>query len=212
MERLVNCVIAVTRDGNKHTHEAVLPTAQLDTTVYFYFWERALDLAMQIIEECFDDARANRAGQEEDLRGVSHGESRIEGDNWSFPYIVSVGYDWESRAGRAFSQDSQRSLQDFRPVSEYSWSDSHSDSLADFQDSQPDSQASLAEIQDSRRSLQGSQTNSQASLPDQQAFRSHSQVAPPESQASRPLGMLSRTCKRIFNALFRGSHVPGQTG
>jgi hypothetical protein len=106
-----SCLIMVERDRDEQSPEAVFPTAQLDTTVYFYFWEHALDIARQILEQCFDDASEHRAGEEENLRNIGSGKSRIEGNNWSFPYTVSIGYDNSALQGELRAQPASQSFQ-----------------------------------------------------------------------------------------------------
>jgi hypothetical protein len=205
-----SCRIAVRRRGNEHDPESMFPPAQLDTTVYFYYWARALDIASQIIDKCFDESSEHRGGQEEDIREIGYGNSKLKAKNWSLPYTVIIGYDWNLRPS---SHDSWSSSGTIELVSQESLSDSHSDHL-------------LGSWQDSRRTLQGSWSHSHISLPDTQGYqphsqapsldlqavRPHSQVLPPNTQDDRPPpGRLRRTCQRIYNSLLCTKHLPDQT-
>jgi hypothetical protein len=190
------CVINIERfDKDEQNREAILPTAQGDMTLYFYFWERVLDVAKQVLQQCFDDDVQHRAGQQDDYRFIGWGKSLIEGKNWSYPYTVSIDYDdWRlRRAYRASTQGSLRSSHDF--WSENSWSDTPADSRRSSRDS--------------RRTLQGSQSNLRTSLADLQDLQSQSQVPPHNRQENRPPpGRLRRICQRIYNSLLCANHIP----
>jgi hypothetical protein len=106
-----NCLILVKRDRDQDNPGAVFPTARLDTTVYFYFWEHALDIARQIFEQCFDDASEHRAGQQENIRIIGSGQSRIEANDWFFPYTVTIAYHRSALRGELRDRPASQSLQ-----------------------------------------------------------------------------------------------------
>jgi hypothetical protein len=90
-----NCVIPVKPESNasnERRRKSIFPPAQVDTTVYFYYWARALDIASQIIDKCFDESSEHRGGQVEDAREIGYGNSKLQARNWTLPYTVSVKY------------------------------------------------------------------------------------------------------------------------
>jgi hypothetical protein len=179
-----SCLIEFNRVSNEQDRAPVFPTGKFDTTVYFYFWERALDVARQILGKCFDDTIADRVGREEDFRIIGYAHSRITGNDWFYPYRVIVTHMSLENRGRLAS-------------------------LA--QATRSDSQVPQHERQASHPDLYAAQPDSQAARPASQNPQLDPQASSPYSQVSQHQGRLRQACRWISNSLLCAKNLPRHT-